>query len=345
MKAPRTNPAVVAAVSEQSGHHLPTFEEDSSESDMSAVSDDGNFTMSGLDDDDDEEMDNYDDPSDDDWGPAQRKRKPKKTAPAKASKRVKGRAAGSKAGTPRGMAGYATPQIASRREQFSDSDDSDFYIGKKAKRSTARRPAKKAKGVPAYMGGSDSEYGSSDYRGLRQSTRDQPAKSYAEDAVDYLDEELDDGMDLSDRPKSRTKARETQPLIDEDTGEDVIEQVRDFRLSAQAENGHTNEIGNVEFYVKWKGWSFRHATWDTADTLRGYKGFKKVENYFKHTVLVDYAIRNDPEITREDIEQLDINREMERDTLRDYTKIERVVATRPLTSSRRVREVDSERPA
>ncbi|KAI8319476.1 hypothetical protein GQ54DRAFT_313514, partial [Martensiomyces pterosporus] len=34
----------------------------------------------------------------------------------------------------------------------------------------------------------------------------------------------------------------------------------------------------------------------------------------------------------------DINREMERDALRDYTKIERIVATRPSTSARRVRE-------
>ncbi|KAJ1831538.1 ATP-dependent DNA helicase Hrp3, partial [Coemansia sp. RSA 2708] len=71
-------------------------------------------------------------------------------------------------------------------------------------------------------------------------------------------------------------------------------------------------------------------------------GFKKVENYYKGTVEVDYKIRNDPDITREDIEQLDINREMERDTLRDYTKIERIVATRPLTTGRRVRDVDSE---
>ncbi|KAJ2821961.1 ATP-dependent DNA helicase Hrp3, partial [Coemansia furcata] len=66
--------------------------------------------------------------------------------------------------------------------------------------------------------------------------------------------------------------------------------------------------------------------------------FKKVENYFKSVVLVDNAIRNDPEASREDIEQLDINREMERDTLRDYTKIERIVATRPLTQTRRARD-------
>ncbi|KAJ1936862.1 ATP-dependent DNA helicase Hrp3, partial [Linderina pennispora] len=44
-------------------------------------------------------------------------------------------------------------------------------------------------------------------------------------------------------------------------------------------------------------------------------------------------------VSREDIEQLDINREMERDTLRDYTNIERVVASRQSTAGRRVRDL------
>ncbi|ORX72118.1 hypothetical protein DL89DRAFT_274270 [Linderina pennispora] len=111
--------------------------------------------------------------------------------------------------------------------------------------------------------------------------------------------------------------------------------VRDFRLREGAAGQHCNEIGNLEFYIKWKGWSYRHATWDTAEFLKDFKGYKKVENYFKATVLLDYAIRNDPEVSREDIEQLDINREMERDTLRDYTNIERVVASRQSTAGRR----------
>ncbi|KAJ1859524.1 ATP-dependent DNA helicase Hrp3 [Coemansia sp. RSA 1822] len=342
MKTPRANPAATAgatALDQQNRRKPLTYAEDSSESEMSMPSEDENFTMSGLDDDDDEMdvSDNPDDPSDDDWGPAQRKRKPKKAAPVKASKRAKGdKVASSKASTPR---------AAARREKFSDSDDSDFYVNKKSKRSVARGRTKKAKAIPAYLGGSDSEYGSSDYRALRQSTRDQPVKSYAEDGVDFLDEELDDAMDLSDRPKSKTKAREAQPLVEEDTGEDVIEQVRDFRLSTKAEGGLMNDINNVEFYVKWRGWSFRHATWDTALVLKGYKGFKKVENFFKHTVLLDYNLRHSPDITREDIEQIDINREMERDSLRDYTKIERVVATRPLTAGRRMRDVDTESSA
>ncbi|KAJ2355525.1 ATP-dependent DNA helicase Hrp3, partial [Coemansia sp. RSA 2618] len=337
MKAPRANPAAAVASDQQGRRKPPTYAEDSSESELSTPSEDENFIMSEQDDDDDDDdemdaSDNFDDPSDDDWGPAQRKRKPKKAASVKASKRAKGsKVASSKASTPR---------AAARRDKFSDSDDSDFCVSKKSKRSAARGRAKKAKALPAHMGGSDSEYGSSDFRAVRQSTRDQPVKSYAEDGAAYLDEALDDGMDLSDSPKSKAKRQEAQPLIEEDTGEDVIEQVRDFRLSAKADGGLMNDINNVEFYVKWKGWSFRHATWDTALVLKGYKGFKKVENFFKHTVLVDYNIRHSPEITREDIEQLDINREMERDSLRDYTKIERVVATRPLTTGKRVRDVD-----
>ncbi|KAJ2707561.1 ATP-dependent DNA helicase Hrp3, partial [Coemansia spiralis] len=208
--------------------------------------------------------------------------------------------------------------------------------GKKARRGAARGRGQRPKALPAYMGGSDSEYGSSDFRSVRQSRRDQPVKSYAEDGGGLLGGSSGDDMDDVDQP--RAKAKDALPLIDEDTGEDVIEQLRDFRVRDGAQGEPASNIDNLEFYVKWKGWSFRHATWDTAAALKGFKGYKKVENYFKHVVLPDHALRNDPDATREDIEQLDINREMERDTLRDYTKIERIVATRPLTAARRARD-------
>ncbi|KAJ2815906.1 ATP-dependent DNA helicase Hrp3, partial [Coemansia sp. 'formosensis'] len=233
---------------------------------------------------------------------------------------------------------------------YSDSgDDSDFLVGSRKGRKggassgaaamAAARSKPKKKAVPAYMGGSDSEYGSSDYRNVRQSTRDTVAvKSYADDDADYPGVDFEDEHD-SAAQRSKSKGKDTQQLIDEDTGEDIIEQIRDFRLSEMAAEGErVDDIKNIEFYVKWKGWSYRHATWDTAAFLKDYKGFKKVENYFKSVVLVDNAIRNDPDASREDIEQLDINREMERDTLRDYTKIERIVATRPLTQTRRARD-------
>ncbi|KAJ2796759.1 ATP-dependent DNA helicase Hrp3, partial [Coemansia helicoidea] len=338
--APRANPAAAAARG-RSG------------SEMSRSSGDGNFSMSDLDDDeDDDAMDESDDygSSDGDWGAPQRKRKPAKPVPAAsaAAKRAKGvRSAGSsKPGTPRASGGQrAAPRPAKPRAASSDSGgDSDFSMGgKKARRGAARGRGRKPKALPAYMGGSDSEYGSSDFRSVRQSRREQPVKSYAEDTGGPLGGSSDDDMDDADKP--RAKAKDALPLIDEDTGEDVIEQLRDFRLRDGAEGEPADKIDDIEFYVKWKGWSFRHATWDTAAALKGFKGYKKVENYFKHVVLANHALRSDPDATREDIEQLDINREMERDTLRDYTKIERIVATRPLTAARARRAAEADTQA
>ncbi|KAJ1818996.1 ATP-dependent DNA helicase Hrp3, partial [Coemansia sp. RSA 2598] len=352
MKAPRTNPAVVSSSIKPSYADGDGDEEEDkfSASEMSIVSEDADFTMSGVDDEDDDVSDSSseseamdDDPSDDDWGTSSRKRKPKKTAVAKTPKRAKGstkKGSRSATSTPQ----YGTPRAAAKRQPttYTDSDDSDFMGGKLKTKRGKRAPQKKAKAIPAYLAGSDSEYGSSDYRSVRQSSRGNNIKSYAENEGDYAGIDFEDDLDDEINFKAKAKAKGAQPLIDEDTGEDIIEQVRDFRLGEKAESKRLDDINNLEFFIKWKGWSYRHATWDTAAFLKDYKGYKKVENYFRSTVLLDSAIRNDPDTTREDIEQLDINREMERDTLRDYTKIERIVATRPLTAAKRARDVDNQ---
>ncbi|KAJ2793772.1 hypothetical protein H4R20_006441, partial [Coemansia guatemalensis] len=196
MKAPRSNPAAAVAAAASSGQLTrrppSTYAEDSSSSEMAPASDDGNFTMSELDDEDDDDdgmdvSDDFEDSSDDDWGAEKRKRKPKKPTVAKGSKRAKGGRAPARTGssTPRSTVLPAPKKSA----EYSDSEDSDFFVGKrKPKRGTVRGRAKKPKSLPSYMDGSDSEYGSSDFRSLRQSTREQPAKSYAEDAGDLLDD-------------------------------------------------------------------------------------------------------------------------------------------------------------
>ncbi|KAJ2879927.1 ATP-dependent DNA helicase Hrp3, partial [Coemansia asiatica] len=296
MKAPRANPVIVSASIKQSYAGEDEDEEDGgfSASEMSVVSEDADFTMSGVDDEEeDDDIDSSseseameDDPSDDDWGASSRKRKPKKTAAAKKPKRAKGgikKGSRSATSTPQ----YGTPRSAARRQSaaYSDSDDSDFTGGKPKIKRGKRAPQKKIKAIPAYLAGSDSEYGSSDYRSVRQSSRGNNIKSYAENEGDYAGVDFEDGIDDEEEmhPRAKAKAKEAQPLIDEDTGEDIIEQVRDFRLSEKAESKRMDDISNLEFFIKWKGWSYRHATWDTAAFLKDYKGYKKVENYFKST--------------------------------------------------------------
>lgn len=88
------------------------------------------------------------------------------------------------------------------------------------------------------------------------------------------------------------------------------------------------ERGEDEYYVKWQGRSYLHNTWETVESLRQYKGFQKLKNYQKKVVEPDRAIRHDPSVTREEIEQMDIRLQMERDVLEDYRTVERVIGQR-----------------
>lgn len=59
-------------------------------------------------------------------------------------------------------------------------------------------------------------------------------------------------------------------------------------LYAVAENGDPGaefdpekEEGETQFFIKWKGWSYIHNTWESLDTLtqQKVKGMKKLENF------------------------------------------------------------------
>jgi len=84
----------------------------------------------------------------------------------------------------------------------------------------------------------------------------------------------------------------------------------------------------VEFYIKWKGWSHLHNTWERYDNLRDYKGFRKVENFIKQKVNPDRDYRNDKFITGDQLEQYNINLEIERDMIKDYQSVDRVISYR-----------------
>lgn len=86
--------------------------------------------------------------------------------------------------------------------------------------------------------------------------------------------------------------------------------------------------------IKWQGKSHYHASWETPESLVGYKGLRKLDNYMRKVVESDYWTRMNPSTTREDIEAMDLDKERDRDALEDYVVVERVIAHRDDDSGR-----------
>ncbi|GAW12214.1 hypothetical protein ANO14919_015750 [Xylariales sp. No.14919] len=113
----------------------------------------------------------------------------------------------------------------------------------------------------------------------------------------------------------------------EDT--DYIEKVVGHRLKDGSELTPTSSRDDFEYNIKWQGKSYLHSTWDTLEVLRGYRGVRKLENYYKRTIEYEMDLKfAGDEIPPETREQYMLDKERDQDALEDYTKVERVVAQR-----------------
>ncbi|KAI8812919.1 SNF2 family N-terminal domain-containing protein, partial [Cladochytrium replicatum] len=83
----------------------------------------------------------------------------------------------------------------------------------------------------------------------------------------------------------------------------------------------------MEYFIKWKGKSHMRNTWHPIDELREFNGFKKVQNY-QDKVEYQLAKRRDRSTTKEELEHMDIQRELYRAEIKDYLIVERVIGQR-----------------
>ncbi|KAI0388031.1 P-loop containing nucleoside triphosphate hydrolase protein [Hypomontagnella monticulosa] len=119
------------------------------------------------------------------------------------------------------------------------------------------------------------------------------------------------------------------------TGEDLaedsmyIEKVVGHRVKDGGEWTQDTTRDDFEYNIKWQGKSYLHNTWDTLETLRGYRGFRKLENYYKRTVEYEMELKfGGDDIPPEIREQYMLDKERDQDALEDYTKVERIVMQR-----------------
>ncbi|KAM5380488.1 hypothetical protein ACJA88_004817 [Fusarium oxysporum] len=79
--------------------------------------------------------------------------------------------------------------------------------------------------------------------------------------------------------------------------------------------------------AQWQGKSHLHDTWETFQDIRDYRGYRKVENYFRKVIEYEVDIRVGDDIPPETKEQFFLDRERDEEAFEDYTKVERVVAS------------------
>lgn len=152
-----------------------------------------------------------------------------------------------------------------------------------------------------------------------------------------LEEDLEELEELEDEREVREERGED--------GEDVKQVKREVspgelarRLTSHKEKvlAVEKQIGddinkikqNYKFLIKWNGVSHLHNTWEKYEDLAGLKGLKKIDNYIKVVIILSYEIRSDPSITREELEQIHLERERKVGEIGEYKRIERIVDSR-----------------
>ncbi|XP_075581633.1 chromodomain-helicase-DNA-binding protein 1-like [Pelecanus crispus] len=87
----------------------------------------------------------------------------------------------------------------------------------------------------------------------------------------------------------------------------------------------SKELGEVQYLIKWKGWSHIHNTWETEETLKqqNVKGMKKLDNYKKKDQEIKRWLKN---ASPEDVEYYNCQQELTDDLHKQYQIVERIIA-------------------
>ncbi|KAI1077094.1 P-loop containing nucleoside triphosphate hydrolase protein [Whalleya microplaca] len=234
-------------------------------------------------------------------------------------------------------------KIVESDEEDDDSDSDVVPTNRRTKKLRTEQVSRQSskRGTPARQspaGASDSDtYGGARARTLikkarRQQSQPQSSLLYAEkrwsnrraaqQVQTYQESDIDDEDDSELTPNYWTG--------EELAGDSqYIEKVVGHRVTDGGEMTPDSTREDFEYNIKWQGKSYLHNTWDPMEVLRGYRGVRKLENYYRRTVEYEMQLKfAGDDIPPETREQYMLDKEREHDALEDYTKVERVVAQR-----------------
>lgn len=225
----------------------------------------------------------------------------------------------------------------SRDKSSSEESESDYEPKNKVKsRKPPRRikpkSGKKSSGQKKRQLESSEDDDDDDYdkRGSRRQATVNVSYKEAEDAKTDSDDLLE-------------VCGEDVPQPEEDEFE-TIEKFMDSRIGRKGATGATTTIyaveadgdpnadfdklkepGDVQYLIKWKGWSHIHNTWETEETLKqqNVRGMKKLDNYKKKDQETKRWLKN---ASPEDVEYYNCQQELTDDLHKQYQIVERIIA-------------------
>ncbi|KAL1865214.1 hypothetical protein VTK73DRAFT_5451 [Phialemonium thermophilum] len=231
-------------------------------------------------------------------------------------------------------------------ESDEDDDDSDSDVAPSHRRGTKRRKVERSqpsskRDTPARQTPAD-DSDSDTYGGAR-------ARSFQKRA--RRQQELQPSVALAEKRWSSRRAAQVsvgayqESDVDEEEDSELtpggywgpgvednspyIEKINRHRPKEGVEITPDATRHDFEYYIKWQGKSHLHNTWETMESVAGFRGFRRLENYYKKVVEYELDMKfGGDEITPEQREQWLLDREREEEALADYTKVERVVAVR-----------------
>lgn len=109
----------------------------------------------------------------------------------------------------------------------------------------------------------------------------------------------------------------------------AIDRVLDYRAKDGTElDPYSVNKKDFEYLIKWQDKAHYHSTWEEYETIASCKGYRKLDNFFKTIVMPAMYIHSRKEQEPEEFEQHMVAREAERENLKDFNVVERVIDRR-----------------
>uniref|UniRef100_A0A670J9M9 Chromodomain helicase DNA binding protein 2 n=1 Tax=Podarcis muralis TaxID=64176 RepID=A0A670J9M9_PODMU len=165
-----------------------------------------------------------------------------------------------------------------------------------------------------------------------------PARSYKED--DDFETDSDDLIEMTG-----------EGTEEQQDNSETIEKVIDSRVGKKGATGASTTVyateangdpcadfdpekeeGELQYLIKWKGWSYIHSTWESEDSLQQQKvkGLKKLENFKKKEDEIKQWLAK---VTPEDVEYYNCQQELASELNNQYQIVERVIAVKTSKSA------------